>query len=38
MDVISCMQRAIDFIEDNLCDGLNIDTIAIQAFMSPFHF
>ncbi len=38
MDMISCIQRAIDFIEDNLCDDLNSETIASHAFMSPFHF
>lgn len=38
MDMISCIQRAIDFIEDNLCEDLNSATIASHAFMSPFHF
>ena len=38
MDTISCIQKAIDFIENNLCDELSIDAISGQAYMSGFHF
>lgn len=38
MDTINCIQRAIDFIEDNICDDLNPEVIASQAYMSSFHF
>lgn len=38
MDMVNCIQRAIDFIEDNICDDLKLETVASQAFMSPFHF
>lgn len=38
MDTVSCIQRAIDFIEDNILDELNPEIIASQAYMSSFHF
>lgn len=38
MDTVNCVQRAIDFIEDNVCEELKSETIASQAFMSSFHF
>jgi len=38
MDTISCIQRAIDFIEDNILDELNTQVIASQAYMSNFYF
>ncbi len=38
MDAVNRIQRAIDFIEDNICDKLKLETIASQAFMSAFHF
>lgn len=38
MDTVNCVQRAIDFIEDNVCEDLNSETISSQAFMSSFHF
>lgn len=38
MDTINCIQRAIDFVEDNICDDLNTEVIASQAYMSSFHF
>lgn len=38
MDTINCIQRAIDFIEDNICNELSSEVIAGQAFMSNFHF
>lgn len=38
MDTIHGIQRAIDFLEDNLCDDLKPETIASQAFLSSFHF
>lgn len=38
MDTISCIQRAIDFIEDNICDDLSTEVISSQVYMSNFHF
>ncbi|WP_455617754.1 helix-turn-helix domain-containing protein [Eisenbergiella sp.] len=38
MDTINRIQRAIDFVEDNIYDELNPDAIASQAYMSSFHF
>lgn len=38
MDMVNCIQGAIDFIEDNICDDLKSETVASHAFMSPFHF
>ena len=38
MDTINCVQKAIDFIEDNILDELKPEVIASQAFMSNFHF
>ena len=38
MELMECMQRAIDFMEDNLCDKLSMEAIAGQAYMSSFHF
>ena len=38
MDTVSCIQKAIDFIEDNLLDEINSDVIASQAYMSGFYF
>lgn len=38
MDTISCIQKAIDFIEDNILNELSMDVIASQAYMSSFHF
>lgn len=38
MDMVNSIQRAIDFIEDNICDDLKLETVASQAFLSPFHF
>ncbi len=38
METINCIQRAIDFVEDNICDELNPEVIASQAYMSSFHF
>ena len=35
---MECMQRAIDFMEDNLCGKLSMEAIAGQAYMSSFHF
>ena len=32
------MQRAIDYIEDNLTEELNINDIAATVYLSPFHF
>lgn len=38
MDTVSCIQRAIDFIEDNILDDLKPEVIASQAYMSSFQF
>lgn len=38
MDTINCIQRAIDFIEDNICENLCAEVIASQAYMSSFYF
>jgi len=38
MDVVDGIQRAIDFIEDNICDDLNVKEIASQAYLSSYHF
>lgn len=38
MDMVNSIQRAIDFIEDNICEDLQSETIASQAFLSSFHF
>jgi AraC family transcriptional regulator len=38
MEMTSCIQRAIDFIEDNILDDLKPEIIASQAYMSSFQF
>lgn len=38
MDTVDCIQRAIDFIEDNIFENLKLEIIASQAYMSSFHF
>lgn len=38
MDSINNIQRAIDFMEDNILGDLNFEIIASQAFMTSFHF
>lgn len=38
MNTINCIQKAIDFIEDNICDDLSTEVISSQAYMSNFHF
>lgn len=38
MDTIDCIQKAIDFIEDNICDELSIEDISGRAYMSGYHF
>jgi AraC family transcriptional regulator len=38
MDTVSCIQKAIDFIEDNIFEELKSEVIASQAFMSSFQF
>lgn len=37
-DLIYGLQRAIDYIEENLCDELEISKIAARAYLSSFHF
>lgn len=38
MDTVVRIQRAIDFIEDNILDELKFETIAAQAHLSSYHF
>ncbi len=38
MDWITGLQKAIDYIEDNLTERLDYDAIAGNAFVSGFHF
>lgn len=38
MNTIDCIQRAVDFIEDNIYDELSPEVISSQAYMSNFHF
>lgn len=38
MDTINCIQRAIDYMEDNLCGELTIEAISGRALMSGYHF
>ncbi len=38
MDVLSDIQRAIDYIEDNITDELDIEVVASKAYMSSYHF
>lgn len=38
MDTINSIQKAIDYIEGNICDELSTEAIAGQAYMSGFHF
>jgi len=38
MDYLQGMQNAIRYIEDNITEKLDYDTIAKQAYVSSFHF
>lgn len=38
MDTVRCIQKAIDFVEDNILDDLKSEVIASQAYMSTFQF
>lgn len=38
METISCIQRAIDFMEDNILEDIRPEVIASQAYMSSFQF
>ena len=38
MNWIQGIQRAIDYIESNICEELDFDEIAKQAYSSSFHF
>lgn len=38
MALVESLQRAIDFMEENLLDAITIDDIAKQANLSSFHF
>lgn len=38
MDTVNCIQKSIDFIEDNICGELSAEVIAGQAYMSAYHY
>ena len=38
MDWAIGMQKAIDYIEDNLTETIDYDTVAAQSFSSSYHF
>lgn len=38
MDWIKGIQRAIDYIEENLSEEINYDAVAMEAYSSSFHF
>ncbi len=38
METVSCIQRAIDFMEDNILEDIRPEVIASQAYMSSFQF
>ncbi|SFB42628.1 helix-turn-helix domain-containing protein [Clostridium frigidicarnis] len=38
MEIIKCLNNAIDYIENNLDSNLNIDEISKAAFTSRYHF
>ena len=38
MDWIIGMQKAIDYIEDNLTESIDYEKIAAQSFSSSYHF
>lgn len=38
MDWIIGLQKAIDYIEDNLTETIDYDTVAAQSFSSSYHF
>ena len=37
-DLTQGLQNAIDYIEENLCEELEISKIAAKAYLSPFYF
>ncbi len=38
MDWITGIQRAIDYVEDNIMDSIDYDEVAKRAYSSSFHF
>lgn len=38
MDTVNCIQRAIDFVDDNILEDIKAEVIASQAYMSSFQF
>lgn len=38
MDAIECLQKAVDFVEEDLCGRWDADTVASKACMSSFQF
>lgn len=38
MDWISGIQRAIDYIKENICEEIDYDNVAKEAYSSSYHF
>lgn len=38
LNATGCLQRAVDYIEANLCQEVSIEEAAASAYMSPFYF
>ena len=38
MNWIQGIQRAIDYVEENITEELDFEAVARQAYSSPFHF
>ena len=38
MDWIQGIQRAIDYVEENMTEEIDFDEVAKQAYASSFHF
>lgn len=38
MDWVGALQRAIDYVEKNLCENIDYEQVAKQAYSSAFHF
>lgn len=38
MEWLTCIRKAIDYMEENLTERIDISDVAEQVFMSPFFF
>lgn len=38
MNWIKGIQKAIDYVEENICEEINYEDVAKQAYSSTFHF